>query len=108
MSDSSPADLAVAFRSFARRLRDSLDGADPEHQAAARALVPNLDAAVGRAASALGVGDGGDVGATGNAIAHKISSTAPGQWDDAVLASLRAAALEAGTALRSITAAAGS
>jgi hypothetical protein len=103
MTDSSPADLAVAYRSFPRRLRDALTGAggDADREAAARALVPSLDAAVARGAGALGV-SAGDLATTGAAVADKIAAIAADQWDEGVLAALRSAAVEAGGALRAI------
>ena len=103
MTESSPADLAVAYRSFARRLRDALGeaGTDPARAAAARALVPTVEAAVARGAGALGVSSG-DLAAIGAAVADKIAGIAADQWDDGVLATLRSAAIEAGAALRAI------
>ena len=108
MSESSPSDLAVAFRSFARRLSDAVADAegDPERTAAAQAAAGPLESAISRAAAALGVPETGDAAAVGASVANRITTTAPDQWDESVLATLRACALEAGQALRAASAAA--
>lgn len=96
MTGSSPVDLAVAFRSFARRaseVRASAKGA-PERLAVAERELAALTSIVAGAAQRLGVT------ADGAAIAKRIEATSPSQWDDATLEALRSAALEAGTALR--------
>jgi len=107
MSGSSPADLAVAFRSFGRRLDQALAEAkdDPDRAAAARALVPQLEQVLAEASRASGI-EAGDVSATGAAIADHIESIHADQWDDATLNRLRDQATRAGKALRDIEAAA--
>ncbi|MDQ1422831.1 MAG: hypothetical protein QOD72_329 [Acidimicrobiaceae bacterium] len=107
MADTSPADLAVAFRSFARRLRDILSEADGD-PAAAHAYIDALTTTVNDAAAQLGVGAGADLAATGQAIAHRIEETPSDKWDDHALSSLRASALAAGNHLRQIEMAMGS
>ncbi|MCU1344904.1 MAG: hypothetical protein JWL70_1170 [Acidimicrobiia bacterium] len=107
MSDSSPADLVVAFRSFGRRLNQALSSAegDPSRLAAARALVPQLEQVIGEAAHALGI-EAGEVGAVSNAVAAHIETIHADQWDDATLKRLRDLAIRAGKALRDIETAA--
>ena len=104
MSGSSPEDLAVAFRSFPRRLEQALAaaGGDPARAGAANALAPAVTSAFADAASALRV-PGNDAAA----IAHRIESTPADQWDEAVLERVRAAALAAGRAIRAVADAAG-
>jgi len=107
MTGSSPADLAVAYRSFGRRLNQALAAAegDADRQAAARALVPQLEQAIAESARAFGI-KADDVAATSAAVAAHIESIHADQWDDATLNRLRDQALRAGTALRNIEAAA--
>jgi 2-keto-4-pentenoate hydratase/2-oxohepta-3-ene-1,7-dioic acid hydratase in catechol pathway len=107
MTDSSPADLAVAFRSFGRRLNQALSAAedDADRQAAARALVPQLEQVIAESARAFGL-EAGDVAMTGAAVAAHIDSIHAEQWDDATLNRLRDLAIRAGKALRDIEAAA--
>jgi hypothetical protein len=103
MPESSPTDLAVAFRSFRRRLDEALAGADddPERAEAASALVPRLEQVVSEAARVTGV-SGQDLGGTAAAVAAHIERVAPDEWDDATLDSLRDLAVRAGVALRAI------
>jgi hypothetical protein len=91
MSASTPADLAVTFRSLARRQQEAIGDADP---AALRGLVAELDGHVAAAGAALGVG--GDAAA----IASAIESRPADGWDEATLEALRTEALAAGGALR--------
>jgi hypothetical protein len=104
MSGSSPADLAVAFRSFARRMREA--AAPAEHDPGARASVaPILDRlrdVLDRAATLVGAFPAHDVTRTGAAVADHIESVHPQDWTDERLDALRALALEAGTLLRQI------
>ena len=96
MTASSPGDLAVAFRSFARRAaeaRATAKGA-PERLAATERELATVDSLVASAAQRLGVA------ADGAAIAERIESTPPSRWDDDTLEALRSAALAAGAALR--------
>ncbi len=92
MSKSSPADLAVTFRSVARRLDEALDGA------AASAVGPALPTQLRRAADVLGTS------ADGASIAAAIEQMPADQWDEAALDELRAAALDIGHEIRRIAA----
>jgi hypothetical protein len=101
MADTTPSDLAVAFRSFARRLQDILREAagDP---AAAQSHIDALNATVNDAAAKLGVSPGADLAGTGQAIAARIADVPPDKWDGPTLDALRASALAAGNHLRQI------
>ena len=98
MSDSTPADLAVAFRSLARRQREAMGDANP---ASFGGYVAELQSHVDTAAKTLGTS--GDAAA----VAAAIEARHPDDWDDATLALLRTQALEAGSVLRRLAAAAG-
>jgi hypothetical protein len=101
MSASTPSDLAVAFRSFGRRLHDAA------HDVPIDQLGPagDLQRLVDRVALSLGVPRGRDVGATGAAIADAIAARPAHGWTAAELQSLQADALEAGRLLRIVEAA---
>jgi len=102
MTGSTPADLAVTFRSIERRLREALDDTPPTDPAVA-GLVAELRGAVASAASTMGATDGGsDLTATANAVADRIDRVHPDEWDDARLEALRVSALDVGRLLRSI------
>jgi hypothetical protein len=101
MAGSAPSDLAVAFRSFARRLHDIVTEAEGD-PAAAQSHIDALTATVNEAASSLGVSPGADLAATGQAIAASIEATRADKWDDRTLDALRANALAAGNHLRQI------
>lgn len=104
VSDSSPADLAVAFRSFPRRLRQALAALDDD--GARRAAAPHDDAArrgIAEAARLIGAPAGADAEATAAAVADRIEAVHPDRWDDAVLDGLRRQALAVGAAVRAIT-----
>jgi hypothetical protein len=93
VSGSSPADLAVAFRSLDRRLRESIgDGSE----AAVSGLVGELRGHVEAAAGLLGTS------ADADAVAAAITSRRPDDWDQPTLDELRRHALEAGAVLRRI------
>jgi hypothetical protein len=93
MSSSSPDDLAIAFRSINRRLREATGDSGPEVTASAHA---ELRGHLEQAGRLLGtVGDP-------TAIADAISATRPDRWDDSVLDELRTIALESGRLLRHI------
>jgi hypothetical protein len=103
----SPADLAVAFRSFGRRLDEALAPAKEKPELldagspSARELAAQLSAVVASAAREVrGVSPTDDVHTTGEAIAQAISRTPTEQWTDAQLDRLRSLALEAGRILR--------
>jgi hypothetical protein len=93
---SSPADLAVAFRSFSRRAAEARAAArgTADRLAAAERELATLDSIIASAAQRLGVA------ADGAAIAERIEATPPSRWDDDTLEALRSAALAAGAALR--------
>ena len=103
MAKSSPADLAVAFRSLPRRLNEALAAAhDANASSAADGYAAHLAALVDKAAGLLRVASGPDLAATSEAIATTLHDTDPERWDDAKLDELRAIALDAGAAIRSI------
>jgi hypothetical protein len=96
VTGSSPIDLAVAFRSFARRaaeVRAAAAGA-PERLAAVERELATVDSIVAGVAQGLGVAS------DGAAIAERIEATPPSGWDDDMLEGLRSAALAVGAALR--------
>jgi hypothetical protein len=105
----SPGDLAVAFRSFGRRLDEALAPAKENPKLAevgspsARELVGQLSAVVASAANEVrGVTPTDDVHTTGEAVARAILRTPSEDWTDARLDRLRSLALEAGRILRQI------
>lgn len=98
MTDSTPADLAVAFRSLARRQREAIGDGNP---ASFGAPLTALQSHVANAAAVLHVEPDAD------AVAAAIQAHHPDEWDDATLTTLRREALAAGAALRSLAAAAG-
>ena len=97
MSASTPADLAVTFRSLARRQREAIGDADP---GAVSGLVAELHGHVAAAAAALHTSPDAD------AVAHAIEAVPADEWDEATLDTLRAEGLAAGAVLRRIQAAA--
>ena len=101
MAATAPSDLAVAFRSFARRLADALRDATGD-TSAARSYVDALTAVMNDAAAHLHVSPGADLAATGQEIARRIDDTPADEWDAGSLDVLRAAALAAGSQLRQI------
>lgn len=94
MSRSTPADVAISFRSLARRRAEALGDANP---ATVSALMRQLDAEIASAAALLGV----DPDAA--AVAGAIESRPNENWDDDTLDALRRHALDAGGILRRIT-----
>ena len=97
MSGSTPADLAVTFRSLERRQREAIGDAEP---GALSGLLGELQGHVAAAAAALGTT------ADPSSVAAAIDQRRPDEWDDATLATLRSEAIAAGAVLRRITAAA--
>lgn len=98
MSGSSPSDLAVTFRSLARRLREA------EGHAPAEVIAPHrhrLEHHLGEAATLLGSS------AEASAIADAIDRVPATEWTDDVLDAVRRVALDVGAAMRAIAAAAG-
>jgi hypothetical protein len=100
MAGSTPADLAVTFRSIDRRLREALDGEPPNDAAAAP--VAELDHLVTTVAQDVGAAAGGTLRERGDAIAAAIEKVPADRWDPSQLERLRSAALEAGRLLRTI------
>ncbi|MGD9704312.1 MAG: hypothetical protein AB7Q42_23160 [Acidimicrobiia bacterium] len=100
MSESSPADLAVAFRSMDRRLREALA---PVHGdlSVAGGMIGELEQVVVAAARAAGTST-----ASSSAIATELESRPQDKWDDGDLRALRQHALDAGRLLRAIATAA--
>ena len=95
MAQSTPADLAITFRSLARRQREAIGDADP---GTVTDLVGDLAVHVAAAAQTRGTAPDAD------AVAAAISSRSAEDWDEATLDTLRQHALEAGRVLRSIAA----
>lgn len=93
MSGSTPADLAVAFRSLARRLREAI-GDFPE--ASVSGLVGELRGHVEAAAAMLGTLPDPD------AVADAVLARRADDWDEPTLSALREHALAAGAVLRRI------
>ncbi len=108
----SPGDLAVAFRSFGRRLDEAMAPTkdDPARadtgSPSARELAAQLSGVVADAAGVMGVAAASDVRAGGATVADAIAATPPDAWDDARLERLRTLALDGGRLLRQIEAAA--
>jgi hypothetical protein len=102
MTGSTPADLAVAFRSLGRRLREALPPEGTEVQG--EGTIAELRSVVDAAAAELGVpaSPAGDLGATGTAIAAAIDRVPADAWEIARLNRLRELALDAGRLLRQI------
>jgi hypothetical protein len=98
MSPTTPADLAVAFRSFSRRQREAIGDANP---ATLGGLLAELQGHIAAAAATMRTSPDAE------ALAQAIESRHPDDWDDATLATLRAEALAAGGVLRRLAAAAG-
>jgi hypothetical protein len=97
MSASTPADLAVTFRSLARRQREAIGDADP---GAFAGLVAELQGHVATAAAAMHTAPDAD------AVARAIEAVPADEWDEATLDVLRAEGLAAGAVLRQLAAAA--
>jgi hypothetical protein len=95
MSSSSPSDLAVTLRSVPRRLREALGDTPP---AATNSITAELNEQIGIAAGLM------HTSADPGAIADAIEAVPADDWDDAVLTSLRSAALDIGRLLRAIAA----
>jgi len=95
MSGSSPEDLAVAFRSVNRRLRDAHGDTPSERTAAPTSELYGL---IEDAARLLGCT------ADPSAVADAIEAIPASRWDPSTLDQLRAIALDTGRLLRHITA----
>lgn len=94
MSKSTPADLAVAFRSLARRRREAIDAAEG---AAVADLLGELDHHVSAAAVLVGA-PAPDAGA----VADVLTARPADDWDDSTLDALRHHATLAGSVLRRV------
>ncbi len=99
MSESSPFDLAVAFRSMPRRLREALDPLGG-NSGPVRGLLAEFMSLIDDAARLL------DCPASMDEIARTIEETPADGWDADDLKTLRSQALDAGRLLRAIDAAA--
>jgi hypothetical protein len=95
MSETSPADLAIAFRSFTRRLTDALAPVKGDTTVAALQL-RELQAVIARASAITGSP------ANVSAIANAIEARPGPAWPDADVEALRACALDGGKLLRLI------
>ena len=86
MTGSSPADLAVTFRSIDRRLREALTGRPPNDAAAAP--VAELDRRRDdRRGRTSGLADGGSLQAAGRRHRRAIERVSADDWDGAQLES---------------------
>lgn len=92
MSSSSPADLAITFRSIPRRLREAYGDDQP---------TSGSDLATQLAAAGRLLGTRADA----EAIAAAIEAVKADEWDAQTLEQLRAVALDVGAELRAIAAA---
>ena len=102
VSDTSPGDLAVAFRSFPRRIDQALAAVDdPAARAGAEAHARAARDGLVAAAALLDVRAGDPAGAA-LALADKITGVHPDAWDDVTLAGLRRSALAIGAEVRAI------
>jgi len=95
VSDASPQDLAVSFRSVPRRRREAAGDAPPE---VVGPLSHEIDRQLGLAAGLMH--SAGDA----ESIATAISAVRAKEWDETTLASLRTIAIEVGKLLRQMAA----
>jgi hypothetical protein len=91
VSPTTPSDLAVAFRSLARRQREALGDAEPSAHAG---LIAELRGHLDAAAAAM------HTSSDAESLARAIEDRPADMWDDETLATLRQQALEAGNVLR--------
>jgi hypothetical protein len=105
----SPGDLAVAFRSFGRRLDEAVRPLEDNPDAAAavaetvQGLKGELRGILAQAASVLrGVTPTDDLTATGAAVGAAIAAVPPDAWEAGQLERLSALALDAGQLLRRV------
>jgi sulfite reductase alpha subunit-like flavoprotein len=98
---SSPADLAVAFRSFPRRVHEAVALAKTADERA-RAATADREVAriVNDAAAVMHTSATGHVSDVAAAVADRISAEKADHWDDTRLDALRNLAAAAGRALR--------
>ena len=93
MSKSTPADLAVAFRSLVRRRAEAVDAAK---DAPVADLLAQLDERIAAAAAIIGSAP------NAVAVAGAVESRSLDDWDTATLDELRRLATDAGSLLRRI------
>ena len=98
MSKSTPADLAVAFRSLERRRREAVEASGG---AAVAGSLGQLDQHIAAAATLVGAA------ASAGAIADALAAKPADEWDEATLDAVREHATGAGTAIRQIADAGG-
>jgi len=94
MTKSSPRDLAVAFRSLARRLHDAHNDETPADVSAS--ATAEVHQAIARAAAVLGSP------ATAEGVADAIASRRNDQWTDADLTAIQEDADAAARAIRTV------
>jgi hypothetical protein len=100
VSETSPADLAIAFRSFGRRLREALEPVEGDRSAVS-SMINELDQVIAEASRSAGA-----TGSSAEAVADALEARSPTTWDEATLDALRRSAMDAGRLLRAIAAAA--
>ncbi len=101
MTGSAPSDLAVAFRSFARRHREATDAAaEAGRGAEAAPHLAAVAATVASAAAALSADVAGDLPTATAAVADAIEAIDADEWNDDLIERLRSLATEAGQHLR--------
>jgi hypothetical protein len=107
MIASTPTDLAAAFRSFPRRLRDAVApvAADPGHPEASqvRALEDQLARSVRETAAVLGLSTQGDLDEVAAAVAQELEQRPVRNWSDADLNRVRELATSIGGNIRHIS-----
>ena len=103
MTGSSPADLAVTFRSIDRRLREALRGRATAAMKRSRSRWPSCAPSSPRPRPSMDVAwSAADLAAQCAAIAAAIERVPANEWDGARLDRLRSLGLDAGRLLRSI------
>jgi hypothetical protein len=101
MSGSSPADLAVAFRSFPRRSHEAVALAKTaDDRARAASAEREVTRIVAEAASVMRSTSTGHLSDVASAVADHIAAEKTEHWDDDRLTKLRDLAAAAGRALR--------
>jgi hypothetical protein len=96
VSGSSPADLAVAFRSVPRRLADALEPVGGDRSAVATPVAA-VDALLAEAASTLGARSAAPAD-----IAHALEARPADDWAGDALTRLQALALRIGPVIRAV------
>lgn len=93
VSKSSPADLAIAFRSLDRRRREAIGDSDPTDVAD---LAAALDEHIATVASRLGTE------ASASAVGNELERRHSDEWDESLLDDVRQHATDAGVVVRRI------